>query len=194
MAGKKSAKGGDPEVVPALTETAAAAGKNPEAAPAAVEDPAAFLAAADPQGKEAPEEEIAEESGGTEMPVAEAAAVPGSEPQGQDVVSGEVLEAGSRDIFSDEVLLEESQSEEGMQGSSKEEPAAGPEEIRVEKSRDDECQGTVEKKKLFKITCRNSVSEVIGGVMFVAGVGYTRDAYAASWFANKAGYRVDREG
>lgn len=44
----------------------------------------------------------------------------------------------------------------------------------------------------FRITCRNNVSEMIGGVRFVNGVGYTRDSYAASWFANKDGYRVDR--
>ncbi|MCM1057727.1 MAG: hypothetical protein NC517_08980 [Firmicutes bacterium] len=43
---------------------------------------------------------------------------------------------------------------------------------------------------LFQITCRNDVSGKIGGVMFMGGVGYTRDAYAASWFANKDGYRV----
>lgn len=185
MAGKKSAKGGDPEVVPALTETIVTAVENPKAAFAAVEDPAeAVSEAADPQEQEVPEEETAEESGAKETPAAEAAAVPGSE----------ALEAGSQDIFSDGHQLEVNLPEEEMESPLAEEPAAGPEEIREGESREDECQGTVQGKKLFKITCRNKVSEVIGGVMFVAGVGYTRDAYAASWFANKAGYRVDREG
>lgn len=45
--------------------------------------------------------------------------------------------------------------------------------------------------KNFKITCRNNVSGMIGGVMFQDGVGYTRDGYSASWFANKDGYSVD---
>lgn len=137
MAGKKSVKGGDPEVVSALTETTAVAEKNPEAVSAAVEDPAA----ADPQEQEVPMEEA----------------------------------AGEPDIFSDEDPLTGLEEQEGKD----------PKEESREAGLD---------KKLFKITCRNSVSEVIGGVMFVAGVGYTRDAYAASWFANKAGYRVDLEG
>lgn len=53
---------------------------------------------------------------------------------------------------------------------------------------------TVPRKKRFRITCRNNVSEMIGGVNFAAGVGYTEDSYSASWFANKDGYKVDREG
>lgn len=191
MAGKKSAKGGNPEVVPALTETTAVAEKNPEAVSAAVEDPAA----ADPQEQGAPAEETAEESGAKETPTAEAAAVPGTEPQGQAVVSGAALEAGDQDIFSDKIILEESLLEKRTQ--TQEDPMASQEEIRKEEPREKKAQGDVQKtvqmNKLFKITCRNVVSEVIGGVRFVEGVGYTRNAYAASWFANKAGYRVDRE-
>lgn len=44
--------------------------------------------------------------------------------------------------------------------------------------------------RLYRITCRNKVTETIGGVKFVDGVGYTGDGFSASWFANKSGYEV----
>lgn len=45
---------------------------------------------------------------------------------------------------------------------------------------------------LYEITCRNKISKMIGGVMFVEGVGRTGDGYAASWFGNKEGYEVTK--
>lgn len=44
----------------------------------------------------------------------------------------------------------------------------------------------------YRIICRNKVTETIGGVKFVDGVGYTKDGFSASWFANKNGYEVSR--
>ncbi len=46
----------------------------------------------------------------------------------------------------------------------------------------------------YKITCRNRISKVIGGVSFVNGVGYTNDGFTASWFGNKDGYEVKGAG
>ena len=46
--------------------------------------------------------------------------------------------------------------------------------------------------KKYKITCRNKIAKQIGGVDFKDGVGYTFDGYAASWFAAKDGYTVER--
>lgn len=46
----------------------------------------------------------------------------------------------------------------------------------------------------YKITCRNRISKVIGGVSFVNGVGYTNDGFTASWFGNKDGYEVKEAG
>ena len=43
----------------------------------------------------------------------------------------------------------------------------------------------------YKITCRNRITKQIGGVDFVDGVGYTVDAFAASWFETKDGYIVE---
>lgn len=43
-----------------------------------------------------------------------------------------------------------------------------------------------------KIICRNKVTKLIGGVDFKEGIGYTSDAFAASWFAAKDGYIVER--
>lgn len=173
MAGKKNAKGGDQEVMPAFKEAAAGGENSVEEASAAVENPAEEVSAdADPQEMETSAEETAEELETKEMT------------------------AEDQDIFSDEITLEESLLAERTQ-TQQEDPAASQEEIRKEESREEKYQKdgqeTVQKNKLFKITCRNKISEVIGGVMFVAGVGYTRNAYAASWFANKAGYRVDQE-
>lgn len=45
--------------------------------------------------------------------------------------------------------------------------------------------------RVYRITCRNKVSETIGGVKFVDGVGYTKDGFSASWFENKGGYTVN---
>lgn len=56
--------------------------------------------------------------------------------------------------------------------------------------------GTVDtdapEERIFRITCRNRISESVGGVEFVDGTGYTRDGFSASWFANKSGYTVSR--
>lgn len=46
----------------------------------------------------------------------------------------------------------------------------------------------------YRITCRNKISKVIGGVSFVDGVGYTSDGFTASWFGNKDGYEVKEAG
>lgn len=46
----------------------------------------------------------------------------------------------------------------------------------------------------YRITCRNKISKVIGGVSFVNGVGYTNDGFTASWFGNKDGYEVKESG
>ncbi len=46
----------------------------------------------------------------------------------------------------------------------------------------------------YRITCRNKISKVIGGVSFVNGVGYTNDGFTASWFGNKDGYEVKEAG
>ena len=46
-------------------------------------------------------------------------------------------------------------------------------------------------KSSYVITCRNKVTNVIGGVKFDNGVGRTDDAFAASWFAAKDGYTVE---
>lgn len=123
MAGRKSAKGGNPEEVPALDESTAAA------------------AVTDPPGQELPAEV-------TEDPAAEAVPV-------------------EQDILSDEEDAEADQKE---------------------------LQNAEQEEKAFRITCRNNVSGMIGGVMFLGGVGYTRDGYSASWFANKDGYSVDSGG
>lgn len=50
------------------------------------------------------------------------------------------------------------------------------------------------KPPVFRITCRNKISKVIGGVSFVNGVGYTSDGFTASWFGNKDGYEVKKAG
>lgn len=173
MAGKKNAKGGDPEVMPAFKGAAAGGENSVEEASAAVENPAEEVSAdADPQEMETSAEETAEELETKEMT------------------------AEDQDIFSDEITLEECLLAERMQ-TQQEDPTVRQEEIRKEESQEEKYQKDVQepaqKNKCFRITCRNAVSEVIGGVMFVAGVGYTRNAYAASWFANKAGYRVDQE-
>ncbi len=198
MAGKKSAKGGDPEVVSAPKETAAGGENLTEETFAAEENPTEEVSAvADPQEMETSAKETAEESEAKEASAEEAAAAPGAELQGQEAVSDEASEAsGSPDIFADKAVLEESFPEEETQ-TRQEDPAAGQgkawkEESQEEKSQED-VQKTAQENQLFRITCRNAVSEVIGGVRFVEGVGYTRNAYAASWFANKSGYRVDRE-
>lgn len=44
----------------------------------------------------------------------------------------------------------------------------------------------------YRIICRNKITKQIGGVDFKGGVGYTFDGYAASWFAAKDGYTVER--
>jgi len=49
-----------------------------------------------------------------------------------------------------------------------------------------------EKVQGYHIICRNKVTKNIGGVDFVDGVGYTEDAFEASWFASKEGYTVNR--
>lgn len=199
MAGKKSAKGGDPEAVSAPKETADAGGENlTEETSAAEENPTEEVsAAADPQEMETSVKETAEESEAKEAPAEEAAAAPGAELQGQEAVSNEASEAsGSPDIFADRAVLEESFPEEETQ-TRQEDPAARQRKVWKEESQEEKSQEdvrvTAQENKLFRITCRNAVSEVIGGVRFVEGVGYTRNAYAASWFANKSGYRVDRE-
>lgn len=179
MSGKKNAKGGDSEVVPALKEASVAADKNP------VEKNSA---AADRQEAEIFAGETTEEFG----PANETPAAPGAELQTQEIPSDENRPAEEADIFSDELQLEESLSEEETRDLPEEEPAANSEGIREEKVQDGESRRTV-LEKLYRITCRNKISEVIGGVMFVAGVGYTRDAYSASWFANKDGYSVSEE-
>lgn len=154
-------------------------------------------AAANPQELKTSVEETVEESEEKGVPAEEAAAAPGAELQGQEVVSDEASEAsGSPDIFADGAALEESFPEEETQ-TRQEDPAASQGKAWKEESQDEKAQEDIQKavqeNKLFRITCRNAVSEVIGGVRFVEGVGYTRNAYAASWFANKSGYRVDRE-
>lgn len=197
MAGKKSAKGGDPEVVSAPKETAAGGEKPTEETSVAGGNPMEEVsAAADPQELETSAEGTAEESEEKGVPTEEAAAAPGAELQGQETVSGAALEAtGDQDIFADRAVLEESFPEEETQ-TRQGDPAAGQGKAWKEESQEEKAQEDIQKavqKKLFRITCRNAVSELIGGVRFVKGVGYTRNAYAASWFANKAGYRVDRE-
>lgn len=133
MAGRKSTKSENPEVVPALDENTAAA---------TVTDP--------------PEQELSAEV--TEDPAAEA-------------VSEE------QDILSDDILTEP-----------EEKPETPVEDAKAEQK---EPQNAEQEEKVFKITCRNNVSGLIGGVVFLGGVGYTRDSYSASWFANKDGYSVD---
>lgn len=75
--------------------------------------------------------------------------------------------------------------------------SGNPEAVPVEMTEDPAAEAVTEvpaqEEKVFTITCRNNVSGMIGGVMFRDGVGYTRDGYSASWFANKDGYSVDSE-
>lgn len=52
-----------------------------------------------------------------------------------------------------------------------------------------ECPGQVS----YEINCRNKVSKNIGGVDFINGVGHTTDGFKASWFANKEGYKVEKD-
>lgn len=181
MAGKKNTKGGDPEGVPAAQETFVSAYKNP------VEKTSA---AADQQEQEVSTDETVEEPGVDEAPAD--AAVPGAELQTQEIPSDENRPTEEANIFSDEVQLEESLPEEETRDLPEENPAANSEGIREERVPDGGSRGIVQE-KLYRITCRNRISETIGGVMFVEGVGYTRNAYSASWFANKDGYSVSEE-
>lgn len=43
----------------------------------------------------------------------------------------------------------------------------------------------------YRIMCGTPVNKEIAGILFVRGVGFTRDAYAASWFEGK-GYTVTK--
>lgn len=56
----------------------------------------------------------------------------------------------------------------------------------------EEAKAAEQQQKQYKITCRNKIAKQIGGVDFKDGVGYTFDGYAASWFAAKDGYTVER--
>lgn len=112
-----------------------------------------------------------------------AAAVTVTDPQEQEASPGETVEESKeQDIFADDILSNEIHMQpEEEQEIPVENVKAGAEEHHAGKLQ----------QKFFRITCRNKVTEMIGGVKFVDGVGYTDDAYAASWFTNKNGYKVD---
>ncbi|MBD5468887.1 MAG: hypothetical protein HDR21_12135 [Lachnospiraceae bacterium] len=43
----------------------------------------------------------------------------------------------------------------------------------------------------YRITCKTPVNKEIAGILFVRGIGYTQDAFTASWFEGK-GYTVTK--
>ena len=165
MATKKSAKSGNQEVVPAAAENTAAV--------------------TDPPEQEASPGETVEESEEREIPAEEMDASVMTDLLEQEASSGETVEESEKqDISKDDILSNEIQVQpEEEQETPTEDIDAEPEEYRIKSERIQQ--------KIFRITCRNKVTEMIGGVKFVDGVGYTVDAYAASWFTNKKGYEVD---
>ncbi|MCX4341329.1 MAG: hypothetical protein OSJ72_17005 [Lachnospiraceae bacterium] len=83
---------------------------------------------------------------------------------------------------SEEVKAAEQQAADSEEVKTAEQQAADP----------DAAKAAEQQPKKYKITCRNKIAKQIGGVDFKDGVGYTFDGYAASWFAAKDGYTVER--
>ncbi|MCM1193341.1 MAG: hypothetical protein NC123_16425 [Butyrivibrio sp.] len=118
------------------------------------------------------------------------AAETGTGQQAEDTLSGEAEKA----IVEQDVTTEKGEPQ-AWESAYREPPVEVPEKSpeAAEAGTEKQPETAEPGQPLFQITCRNDVSGMIGGVMFVDGIGYTRDAYAASWFANKDGYKVVSE-
>lgn len=134
-----------------------------------------------------------------EPTVEETAVVPGQKEAGNSQPEPERQELPAEDVPL-EPERQESSAVDPLPESERQEPPATDPSLEPEEmphamagqgmAEPDPPGEAVLEEKRYRIACRNKVTETIGGVKFVDGVGYTGDGFSASWFANKSGYEV----